>query len=57
MSAGKLLRFFVAFLLVDLGCIAIGKPPGWLHSLGERGLAIDFLLLLVIVGFYIFRES
>jgi hypothetical protein len=57
MTSATLLRVCMVLLLVDLGCLALGKPQSWLYSLGMCGVMIDFLLLLVGCGLYPFLES
>jgi hypothetical protein len=57
MTSARLLHVCMVLLLADVGCLALGKPQSWLYSLGMRGVMIDFLLLLVVCGLYLFRES
>ena len=57
MTSARLLRVCMVLLMLDVGCLALGKPQSWLYSLGMRAVMIDFLLLLVGRGLYLFRES
>jgi hypothetical protein len=47
----------IIFFFVDVGCLALGKRQNWLYSFGMRGLITDCLLLLIVFGWYLFRES
>jgi hypothetical protein len=57
MTSARPLRVCMVLLLVDVGCLTLGKPQSGLYSLAMRGVMIDFLLLLVGCGLYLFRES
>jgi hypothetical protein len=58
MNSSKLpLRLFLVWLIVDVGCLAIGKPGNWLFGIGVKGLGIDFLLGILILGQYLHENG
>jgi len=52
-----MIRIWVVLVLVDVGCLALGKPQSWSHFFGKHGLVTDFLLLVIVGGFYLFRGN
>jgi len=56
-TSGRLFRGWVVLVLIDAGCLVLGEPQSWLHSFGKRSLVTDFLLLLIVGGFYLFRGN
>ena len=48
-----LLRVFLVWLIVDVACLAIGARWNWFLDMGMRGLVIDFLLGVLILGQYL----
>ncbi|HXM68054.1 MAG TPA: hypothetical protein VN911_15075 [Candidatus Acidoferrum sp.] len=57
MTSGTMIRIWVVLVLVDVGCLALGKPQSWSHFFGKHGLVTDFLLLVIVGGFYLFRGN
>jgi hypothetical protein len=52
-SSSLVLRVFIVWLIADLACLAIGTRWNWLLGLGVRGLGIDLLLGVIILGQYL----
>ena len=48
-----LLRVFLIWLIVDAVCLAIGMWWNWVFGMGVRGLVIDLLLGILILGQYL----
>jgi len=47
------LGIFLTLLMVDVVCLAAGKWQPGLFDFGVRGLVIDFVLGLVVLGMYL----
>jgi hypothetical protein len=48
-----LLRIFLVWLFADVACLVIGMRWKWLLGIGVRGLPIDFLFGIIILGEYL----
>ncbi len=53
MTKEKWLAVLLVWLAVDVSCLAIGKPQSSLYGFGVRGLVIDFVLGVIVLGLYI----
>ena len=54
-----MVNILLGWVAIDAACLAaaIVKPDNWLFWLGMRGLPIDFLLGLIIVGMFFFGKG
>jgi hypothetical protein len=52
-----LLRVFLVWLIVDIACLAIGTRWNWFLGMGVRGLLIDFLFGILILGRYLHENG
>jgi len=46
-------RIFLAWLIADVACLALGVRWNWFLGMGVRGLLIDFLLGVIVFGQYL----
>lgn len=53
MTSRLLLRLFLMWVGLDVMCLLIGAWQGWLFDIGIRGLIIDFLLGVLVLGQYL----
>jgi hypothetical protein len=51
------LRIFLVWLAADVACLAIGMRWNWLLGIGVRGLPIDFLFGMIILGQYLHENG
>jgi hypothetical protein len=52
-----LLRVFLVWLVADVACLAIGMRWNQFLGVGARGLAIDFLFGILILGQYLHENG
>ncbi len=53
MTKENWLRVFLIWLALDVGCLVMGKPQGWLFGFGVRGFVLDCVLGIIVLVMYI----
>ena len=52
-----LLRIFLVWVIADVASLAIGMRWNWLFGVGVRGLELDFLFGILILGQYLHENG
>ncbi len=58
MKSSRLLpRIFLVWVIADVACLAVGTRWNWLFGVGVRGLVLDFLFGILILGQYLHENG
>ena len=56
-SSSLLPRIFLVSVIADVACLAIGVRWNWLFGVGVRGLVLDFLFGILVLGQYLHENG
>ena len=56
-SSSLLPRIFLVSVIANAECLAIGVRWNWLFGVGVRGLVLDFLFGILVLGQYLHENG
>lgn len=56
-NLGLPFRIFLVWLIADVACLVIGMRWNWFLGIGVRGLLIDFLFGILVLGQYLHENG